>query len=129
MRTVIPESKAAASAMVVPLIFSGPPSGTTWKHSTRPGPHPYSSGSGRPAGPERLGDGPVVEPVELAADRHAAGERRNGNARAGEAIRQVVGGGLAVDGGGERQDHLGHAVLTDAVDEANDPERLGADAV
>jgi len=41
----------------------------------------------------------------VAADGHAAGEAVTATPAPGEAVGQVVGGGLAIDGGGQRQDH------------------------
>src|SRR5215470_2515101 len=82
-----------------------------------------------PPGLERGGEGAVVEIVELAADGDAVGEARDRHVRAGQAVCDVVGRGLAVDGGAGREDHLLDARLGGAAQEARDVQLLRADAV
>src|SRR5579872_5198630 len=48
----------------------------------------------RSTGPQRLGDGAVVEPVEFAPHRHAARQHGDGDAGSGQAVGEIVGGGL-----------------------------------
>ena len=57
------------------------------------------------------------------------GEAGNGHAAIAEALRQVMRGGLALDGGAGRQHDLGNAGRPGARDERGDAEFLGPDAV
>ena len=48
---------------------------------------------------------------------------------AGQPVGEVVGGGLAVDGGGQGQDHLAHLAAAHAADQLADAQGVGTDAV
>src|SRR5262249_55821265 len=73
------------------------------------------------------GQSAVVEGVELAAHRHTLSQPRELDPVAGDALGDVVRGGLALDRGIERQDKL--LAGLQPPDEAVDVEVLGADAV
>src|SRR5258707_8297389 len=60
----------------------------------------------RPPCLQRGGERAVVEVVELAADRHTLGEPRELDPAAGEALGEIMRGGLTLDRGVERQDEL-----------------------
>src|SRR5664279_217901 len=59
--------------------------------------------------PHRGGQRAFVEIIEFAADRHAMGEPRHLDARLLQQVGDVMRGGLAVDGGVQRQDDFGDA--------------------
>src|SRR3984893_1506006 len=82
-----------------------------------------TSHSQHPPRLQRRGQGAVVEVVELAADRHTLSEPRELDPAAGDALGEIMRGGLALDRGIERQDEL----LTglEAPDQALDVEILG----
>ena len=85
--------------------------------------------SQRAARHQRRADGAVVEIVELAADRHALGERGHRHAERGELVGDVMRRGLAVDRGVERQDHLARALRGGARHEFGDAQALGGHRV
>jgi hypothetical protein len=76
-----------------------------------------------------LGDGAVVEPVQFAADRHAAGQHGDLDAGAGQAVGEIVGGGLAIDGGGEGKDHFADRLVAGPADQGVHAQGLRSDAV
>ena len=81
----------------------------------------------RAAGVKRGGQGAIVEIVELAADRDTLGQARQLDPAAGEAVGKVMRGGLALDGGVQRQDQF--LAGFDAGDEPVDRQILGTDPV
>src|SRR6266853_288747 len=72
---------------------------------------------------QRSGQGAVVEVVELAADRHTLSEPRHLDPMTGDALGDIMCGGLALDRGIERQDKL--LAGLQPPDEAVDVEILG----
>ena len=60
---------------------------------------------GRPR-PQRLGERAFVEIVELAADRKAVRQLGETNRKFFQPLGEVMGGGLALQGGVHRQHHL-----------------------
>ena len=85
--------------------------------------------SGRAALAHGLDDRAVVQPVEFAADRHAAGERGDLDARAGQTLCDIVGGRLAIDRGRQGQHHLFRLAAAHPTDQFRHPQGVGPDAL
>ena len=79
--------------------------------------------------PDRRRERALVEIIELAADRHAVRKPRHLHVRVAQQVGDVVRGGLAVDGGVEREDHLAHRRIMRARDQRIDRQIARADAV
>ncbi len=60
----------------------------------------------------------VVEVIQFATYGHALRQRRDSDA--GQLVRDVMRGGLPVDGGTKREDHFGHVFGFDPVDQFGD---------
>src|SRR6056297_274285 len=77
---------------------------------------------------ERSADGAVVEIIQLAANGNTLRERCERNP-AVKLIGDVMRGGLAIDRGVEREDHLGDLFGLDPVHEFRYAQRLGSDLI
>ena len=60
------------------------------------------------------GEGAVVEDIQGATHGHALADAADGDAGGAQAFGEPVGGGGAVDGGAEGEDHFGDAAGLDA---------------
>ncbi len=70
-----------------------------------------------------------VEIIEFAADWNAVGQARHLQVESGEPVHDVMRGGLALDGGVDRQNDFAHAACGDAGDQLIDAEIVRADAI
>src|SRR6185437_8398206 len=75
------------------------------------------------------GERALVEIIELAPDRHAMGEARDGDVCASELVHQVMCGGLALDRRVQREQHLFDLRIARPLDQLGDAQILGAYAV
>ena len=71
----------------------------------------------RPSCLQRGGKRAVVEIVQLATHRDAVGEAGDRHVAVGQAVRHDMGGGLAIDGGVQRQDDLAYRRILGALGE------------
>ena len=92
-------------------------------------PPPERSGSECLAGEKGRANRAVVEIVEFAPDRHPLRQRGQADAERLQLVGNVMGGGLPIDSGIEREDHLARALLARPSDQIGNAQRLGSRAV
>ena len=74
-------------------------------------------------------DGAIIEIVQFSADGHALGQRCQARGAVSQRIGDIMGGGLAVDGGVQRQNYLARGLILHAAGEFGDAQLLGADGI
>ena len=85
----------------------------------------------RTSGAQGLGDGAIIEPIQLAAHRNAARQHghRYGIGRARQTVGQIVGCGLPIHRRWQGQDHLAHIGVDHPRDQFLYAQSLWPDAV